>query len=190
MCAFGRFYIYQQLTEEPTQSMNEKYIQQPTANVALPKGVVVDQKFSQLTVVSRSDNDAAGRVRLRCKCECGGAPATIWQNPTSAIRKPNGIWEDGGGVGNTTLDTVGSGLPLLRQHCDCNIISASGWNKAMPLLEADLWKLAQHASALHQREPRSVQGLWRKGHPSLRSVERQLSAICWGHGTSTGGHDS
>jgi hypothetical protein len=52
--------------------MNEKYIQQPTANVALPKGVVVDQKFSQLTVVSRSDNDAAGRVRLRCKCECGG----------------------------------------------------------------------------------------------------------------------
>jgi len=27
--------------------------------------------FAQLTVMGRVDNDAAGRVRLRCKCDCG-----------------------------------------------------------------------------------------------------------------------
>jgi hypothetical protein len=37
----------------------------------LPRGVAVGQKFAQLTVVCRVGNDAAGRVRLRCKCNCG-----------------------------------------------------------------------------------------------------------------------
>lgn len=30
-----------------------------------------NQRFSQLTVIDRIGNDSAGRVRLRCKCDCG-----------------------------------------------------------------------------------------------------------------------
>ncbi len=37
----------------------------------LPKGVLTGQKFAHLTVMGRVDNDSAGRVRLRCKCDCG-----------------------------------------------------------------------------------------------------------------------
>ncbi len=38
----------------------------------LPKGVNVGHKFKNLTVLERVSNDAAKRVRLRCKCDCGG----------------------------------------------------------------------------------------------------------------------
>ncbi len=39
-------------------------------DATLPKGVVTGQKFGDLTVLGRAPNDAAGRIRLRCRCYC------------------------------------------------------------------------------------------------------------------------
>jgi hypothetical protein len=41
------------------------------AVLPMPKNVAADQMFGQLKVLYRVGNDAAERVRLRCKCECG-----------------------------------------------------------------------------------------------------------------------
>jgi hypothetical protein len=51
--------------------MNDDFIGESTPVLPLPRNVVADQKFGQLKVVHRVGNDAAGKVRLRCKCDCG-----------------------------------------------------------------------------------------------------------------------
>ena len=43
----------------------------------LPKGVTIGQKFWHLTVLAREPNDAAGKVRLRCECDCAAQPQII-----------------------------------------------------------------------------------------------------------------
>jgi hypothetical protein len=52
--------------------MNVKFARPHTTALPLPRGVVVGEKFGQLTVVGRVGNDSSGRVRLSCKCSCGG----------------------------------------------------------------------------------------------------------------------
>jgi hypothetical protein len=37
----------------------------------LPKGIQVGKGYSELTIAGRVPNDAVGRVRLLCKCDCG-----------------------------------------------------------------------------------------------------------------------
>jgi hypothetical protein len=43
--------------------------QQPGV-LLLPPKVASGQKFGKLTVIDRTSNDASGRIRLRCKCDC------------------------------------------------------------------------------------------------------------------------
>jgi hypothetical protein len=40
-------------------------------SLTAPPGLEADQRFGRLTVLHRVSNDAANRVRLHCKCECG-----------------------------------------------------------------------------------------------------------------------
>lgn len=40
------------------------------AALPLPKGIYIGQKFGNLTVKGRAANDASGRVRLICECDC------------------------------------------------------------------------------------------------------------------------
>jgi hypothetical protein len=52
--------------------MSRRFAEPLDGNLQLPKDVVIGQKFGQLAVVSRLSNDSSGRIRLHCKCECGG----------------------------------------------------------------------------------------------------------------------
>src|SRR5271170_6341523 len=51
--------------------MNTESTQKAPSALRLPKRVAVGDKFGRLTVTERINNDSAGRIRLRCTCECG-----------------------------------------------------------------------------------------------------------------------
>jgi hypothetical protein len=45
--------------------------EQQIAVLPMPPGMAIGDKFAQLTVLARDSNDAAGNIRLRCRCKCG-----------------------------------------------------------------------------------------------------------------------
>jgi hypothetical protein len=40
-------------------------------SLSLPKNISVGQRFGKLSIAGRVANDAAGKIRVACKCECG-----------------------------------------------------------------------------------------------------------------------